>query len=307
MHFEGGSGVGSRWGGEILPEKIAGEVRDPAGFGEDAGGIDEGGAAEDVSGDSGAYGGEGLVGLVVASVEGSEVDPGCGVPPLPETGLRGLAELGFGGGLIAVRFGEEGEDAVALGLCGRLVEGVEHGGEAASLSGTTANDGWSGDIELAEIAGGGEIGGIETYGAFEGVTDLASEGEGKEGAGGAGFHALGAAEPELGLAAGGSVGGGCLALRDSRVGFLLRIERATEEKVSAGIGGMLGEPGTEKSGRVLDTALPQSEVGGRDLCAGGEREKEQKEERGEETERPEHFIRPTSPACRSRGPGCWLR
>ena len=61
----------------------------------------------------------------------------------------------------------------------------------------STDDGWCGNIVLAEVVEGSEVGGIEVDRAGEAGLNLAGEGEPSDGAGVAGLHAVGAAEPEV--------------------------------------------------------------------------------------------------------------
>ena len=250
VDLEGGSGVRASGRGEVLAEESGGEAGVAVGVDEDAGGVDEDGAAELVEIDGGAGGDLGLRALPAACVEGAEVDPGAG-----RTAGGGTAEFGLGRGHVVCFFSEQGEDAVAESGGGRLVSGFEASGEISRLADTTADDGGRGDVELTEIAGSGEIAGVERCGAFEGVAHLAGDRERDDGVGGAGFHALCTAEPHVDVAAAWGGCGGCLALGDGVLGKLLRVEGAAEEKVSFGVAGVSGQPLSELRGGVLDAAF----------------------------------------------------
>ena len=248
VDLEGGSGVGPGGGGEVLAEERDGEGGVAIGVDEDAPGVDEDRAAELVEIDGGTGGGFGLRALATACVEGAEVDPGSG-----GAAGGGASEFRFGRGHVVCLFGKQGEDAMAESGCSGLVRGFEAGGEVSRLSGAATDDGGRGDVELTEIAGGGEIAGVESGGAFEGVANLARDREGDEWISGAGSHALCTAEPDLYVAAAGV---GCcrgFALSDGVLGELFGVEGAAKEKVSFGVGRVGVEPLPELGRGVLDT------------------------------------------------------
>lgn len=75
MHLERGSSVGSRRRYEVLAEDAAGEIGIAGHSGEDAGRVDQGRAAKliEVQTVADRYGDR--IGLLMAGVEGSEINP----------------------------------------------------------------------------------------------------------------------------------------------------------------------------------------------------------------------------------------
>ena len=188
-------------------------------------------------------------------IERGEIDPGGRRVAYCDR----VFELLFGGGVVSIFFGEHG--AQAVGVHGEA--GFDAGDEGLRLVGAAADDGRRADVVLAEIAGGARRLGVQLNGTLELVAHFSGEGEGCDGIGVRGLHPVGAAEPEVVVAAGGVVVDSEFALVDGEVGHVLRVEDAAEELMGESVVGLGGEVGPEDGGGVVNAALLQC-----DVCAG---------------------------------------
>ena len=152
-----------------------------------------------VGGEGGLDRGERIVRAAVGLVEVREIDPRLGGVLHRDL----LAELGLGGCEVVVGDGDAREK-----MMGGLGEARHHAcGEGPGLVKASADDEGRGHVVLAEVIERGDVGRIQLHCAGEVGLDLAGEGETGDGAGVAGLHAVGAAEPKamvagLGLWAG---------------------------------------------------------------------------------------------------------
>ncbi len=138
--------------------------------------------------------------------------------------------------------------------------GFDAGDEGLRLVGAASDDGRRADVVLAEITGCARRLRIQLNGTLELVAHLSCEGEGFDGIGVGGLHPVGAAEPEVVLAAGGVVVDSKFALVDGEVGHVLRVEDAAEELMGESVFGMGGETGPKDGSCVVDAALLKCDV-----------------------------------------------
>ena len=110
VNLRGGRVVLLRRRGKVLFEKLPGQLQIPVRLREDTGCIDHRGVPRMVEADGHQHRGKGLVVLMMALVEVSQVDVGLG------TALRidGLLELCLGSRGIALLFGDHAQQAVRL-------------------------------------------------------------------------------------------------------------------------------------------------------------------------------------------------